>query len=184
VFVCPPASKIDAHQISEKRDLNNLCRVSKLFHKLATPLLYESLVIKCPEGFNPRFSILKRFSKTRPQIEFTSSIRYVKNLILTTKFEDLTGHGGRCWHHRYDDKEDEEEEGASRPNLPENCKYNSATFGRSTEEDEEDNSNEDDTHSECNCELCIDEPGDPDFYEDHFRVFCLGLSENALKSFR
>lgn len=134
----------------------------------------------CPEGFNPRFSILKHFSKTRPQLEFGSSIGYIRDLTLNPRFDRLRGAGERCWHQRYDDRETQEERESS-PTPSETCKYDAVGSDESSEEGE---------HSVCGCATCTKEMRDgdwsdnPSFYEEHFLDFCRRFSTNALRSFR
>jgi len=148
-------------------------------------MLYESLEIKCPEGYNPRSSDLKCFIKSSNPVEFTSSLRLVRNLEVTTKFEAFTGHGVRCWHNRYRNRESPEAKFPG-PGPTVECKYvKTASDGHQTPDHE----NSDETDSECLCALCCpdsESSGDeePQYYEEHFHQFCLGLSDNSLKSFR
>lgn len=182
----------------EKRHLNTVCRVSRLFHGLATPLLYECLEIKCPEGFNPRLTTLKRFSAEWPRAGFTPGLQHVRDLALTTNFENSVQIGERCWHYRLRDEKGDKEHAFPRP--PERSRYNPVAESPS-EEDGEGNSGEE-IDGECVWGCCSGEAEcdgnvEPDFceehlrdfledhfLEDHFRDFCSRLSENGLRSFR
>lgn len=174
-------------QVTDKRHLNALCRVSKLFHRLTIPLLYESLEIECPQGYNPRNSILKHFSAKWPDTGFTSNLKHVRDLALTTEFSDLFSRGYRCWHRRIHDKEPEESVKSS--DQYNESKNNDTIKSSSMEADARGTAEADETDDESGSENSADEfdedeDEEPNFYEDHFRDFCLNLSENGLRSFR
>lgn len=92
-------------QVPHRRALISLCCVSRFFNQLATPELYKTTVLHCCPGLNPDHSPSKAFSKTWPQIEFGSSIRYIQNLNFKDRECDCTCF---CWHTSEDASEDEE----------------------------------------------------------------------------
>lgn len=172
-------------QMCEKPHLNALCRVSKLFHKLATTFLYESLEIKCPEGLNPRLDVLKYFSPKGPHVDSFSSLKCVRNLALTTDYQELLRTGFRCWHQRCYDEEWEKRR-ANTDNGTGKCRHGNVVRSASYEEAGFRNWN---PGSECACERHTEEFENDkhkgqDSCEGHFQDFCTELSENSLRSFR
>ena len=69
-----------------------------MLHKIATPLLYETIIVNCSEGFNPRPLDLETFSRKSPQLEYGPGLKHVKDLSIRSEFRDRLE--ARCYHNR------------------------------------------------------------------------------------
>lgn len=88
------------------KDLKSLCEVSKQLYEVATPQLYERIVIRCEEGFNPRTTDCEKFSRKPGELECSFGLVSVRELTVDSRSPDLFG--AYCYHTRpLDPSEDE-----------------------------------------------------------------------------
>jgi hypothetical protein len=85
-------------KVTDKKDLKNLCAVSKLFYVAVLPFLYEEIIVKCREGFIPGKSNTAPFLRSAPRFDSARGLNFVKDLYLESEFYSNLQY--RCYHHR------------------------------------------------------------------------------------
>ena len=86
-----------SRQITDEKDLKNLCEVSKLLYLIVLPLLYGEITIKCRNGFMPRSSDTKPWSTSPARFNSSRGLDLLKDLHIVSNFHDRLPE--RCYHH-------------------------------------------------------------------------------------
>jgi hypothetical protein len=155
-----------SRQFTDKKDLKNLCEVSKLLYLIALPLLYEEIIIKCRNGFMPGSSDTKPWSISSARFNSSRGLDFLKDLHIVSNFHDRLVE--RCYHHYIDDASTaDSDEFSTDEGLSDQGSHHADAdldSGRVT-----------DDHQDINLY---------DNYGKGFLLFCQKLKDDSLRSFR